>query len=296
VSSRERSAEQLEGVQPADQPTDRAARKAFFSDAAALTPYVGVEIDGQLFLIDTRDTRLGSGIFAERGRKDMKILAECVRLLGELGIRHTEPTFVDVGAHIGTTTVSAVGRHGFVGGVAIEPAPDNFRALRLNLVANELESVVTAVNAAVADEEGERQLVLSGRSSGEHALDTAATPRGRLAGAVPTRTVTLDGLVARGVIDPPKVALLWIDAPGSEVRVLEGATSLLEVGVPVTVAVRPRLGTWGELEASLTKLLDGYTTFVNLRHGAHSAGDLGALLGAVARRGQRATDLLCVRS
>jgi FkbM family methyltransferase len=290
-----RSARPFVEKQLGDQPTEREARKAFFLEAGTLTPYLGVEIEGQLFLIHTQDVRLGSGIFAERGRKDLSILASSVRLLAERGVRISDSTIVDVGAHIGTTTVSAVGRHGFAAGVAIEPAPDNFRTLRLNLVANELDSVVTAINAAVANTEGEQRLVLSGRSSGEHALDTAATPRGRLAGAVTTRTVTLDGLVERDVIDPSQVGLLWIDAPGSELAVLEGASALREAGVAITVAVRPRLESWAELTASLTALLAGYNTFVDMRHDARPTDDLSALLDSVQRRGRRATDVLCIR-
>jgi hypothetical protein len=50
--------------------------------------------------------------------------------------------------------------------------------------------------------------------------------------------VTLDRLVADGLIPPERVGLLWIDAQKHEARILAGASRLIEAGVPIVFALR----------------------------------------------------------
>jgi FkbM family methyltransferase len=276
-----------EGARPRH---DRELREAFFSQAAELTPYLGVEADGDLFLVATDDAGIGRRLFVNGIRGDMAHLRTAVRLLEELGVPTTGSTFVDVGANIGTTTVTALRRHRFARAVALEPAPSNFHVLRLNLVANEVESDVTALQVAVTDKEGEEQLVLSGAGSGSHVLAPAVpkTP----ASTVLVQAVTLDGLVARGLLDPAAVGLLWIDAAGHESEVLTGASKLVDAGVPLVAALRTRSDNWPETKEFLLRHLSGYTDFAELRLNAQRTDDLGALLDSIQRP---STDLLAVR-
>jgi FkbM family methyltransferase len=268
---------------------DRKLRKAFFSRAAELTPYLAVEADEALFFVATDDAGIGRRLFVNGIRGDMAHLGTGVRVLEELGVRINGSTFVDVGANIGTTTVTALRRYGFARAVALEPAPSNFLLLRLNLVANEVESNVTALQVAVTDREGEEQLVLSGASSGSHVLAPVAPVNP--SSMVMVQAVTLDGLVARDLIDPAAVGLLWIDAAGNEIKALAGAAALVSAGVPLIVALRTRSETWPEDKECLLRLLAGYTDFADLRLEAR-AQNLGDLLDSIERP---ATDLLAVR-
>jgi methyltransferase FkbM-like protein len=97
--------------------------------------------------------------------------------------------------------------------------------------------------------------------------------------------VTLDGLAARGVYDSGSVGLLWVDTQGGEGRVLAGASTLLQSGVPVVVAVRRRRENYAPLRQALAE----YAEFVDLRTGRRDT-DLGSLLDSVAR----STDILAL--
>ncbi len=207
------------------------ARRAFFTEAGLQTPYVAVEVDELIFFVATND-RLARQLFVRRWRQDIGHLKRAVKVLREHGGYRAGSTFVDVGAHIGTTTVGAVCREGFARAVALEPAPDNFRMLKVNLVANEVESLVTALQVAVSDREGEVELVLTARSSGTHTLLPLLPDRASGA-SVGVPAVRLDDLVRRKVIEPDLVGLLWADAHGAEGFVLAGASVLLERRVPI---------------------------------------------------------------
>jgi FkbM family methyltransferase len=242
-----------------------AARKSFFNDARSLTPYVSVEVEGLLFFVATND-RLGRGLFVRRWRQDLRHLKRAIRILRKHGLGQGGSTFVDVGANIGTTTVPAIRWHRFARAVALEPAPGNFRTLRLNLVANEIESSVTALQVAVSDREGDAELALSPTSSGTHVL-VSFLPDERTVETLKIPTVSLDGLVERGVIEPDRVGLLWVDAAGAEGLVFAGASRILECGIPIVTAMRPTLPSWAQTKESLIRFLGGYTDFVDLRHG-----------------------------
>jgi FkbM family methyltransferase len=171
------------------------SRRAFFNEARLLTPYVAVEVDGLMFFVATND-RLGRHLFVRRWRQDLSHLMRAVSVLREHGVYRAGSTFVDVGANIGTTTVGAICRQAFDRAISLEPAPDNFRTLRVNLVANEVESRVTALQVAVSDREGDVELVITPRSSGTHTL-LPLLPE-RTSGAIlRVPTVRLDDLVRR---------------------------------------------------------------------------------------------------
>ena len=259
---------------------DAAARKRFFMEAGPLTPYLAIDTAGLTFFVST-DDRLGRGLFVRRRRSDFRYLNRAVQLLSKNGLLQCS-TFIDVGANIGTTTVNAIRRHGFSHAVAIEPEPRNFRLLRLNIVANDIEARVTALRAAVSDRVGEVDLVLSPGMSGGHKL---ARLRSRADEAVKVPAVTLDELARRELVKPENVGLLWIDAGGAEALVLTGASLLLERGVPIVAAVRPTRPGWPEMRQSLMTLLHDYTDFANLREKEPPVGELGPLLDSLTETG-----------
>ncbi len=265
-----------------------AARELFFAQARELTPYLSVVVGGEVFFVSTDDLGVGRRVFVRKGRRDMKSLAKTLALLTELGHRlPNDATFVDVGANIGTTTVVALRRHGFAAGVALEPSPENFQLLRLNLAANGLDGLVLALPVAAHDEPGVVALDVSGANHGGHYVQT-----GPLADrAASVESVTLDGLVESDVLDPDRVGLLWVDTPGSECRVLLGAARLLREGVPSVVTIRPREF---ETHSALVDLLTAtYTDVIELRKGERRLpiGELAALSASYQHKG----DVLLVR-
>lgn len=271
----------------------KSRREAFFDEAVGQTPYLAVETrHGELLFTRTANMRFGKQLFVSGQSKDMKFLKRAVSLLGEAGVTLAGTTFVDVGANIGTTTVTAVRRHGFSRAVAIEAYSENLRTLRINVAANDVGGVVDVFGAAASDTEGEQVLILSDVSSGEHTIDPSLPGSKRFA-RVTVRAVTLDGMVSRGEIDPARVGLLWLDVPRTETRALAGASTLLEAGVPVVTAVRARKPyDWPATKARLMSLLGTYTDFALLRGEPETPStDLGCLLGGLSG----VSDLLAFR-
>lgn len=158
-------------------------------------------------------------------------------------------TFVDVGAHIGFFTLLAAKRVAQGGRVvSFEPDPRTYPRLVRNVSLNpNLSPFVTTVNAAVSDARKKAQLFAMPSPDGSTLLGSMVAD----ARAVPVdvQCVTLDDVV----MDLPGLdrgVMLKIDAEGSELAVLRGATSLIE-------RVRP----WILFEAS-EELLQGAGTSV----------------------------------
>jgi FkbM family methyltransferase len=250
-------------------------------EAGPLTPYLAIDTAGLTFFVST-DDRLGRGLFVRRRRSDFRYLNRAVQLLSKHGLLESS-TFIDVGANIGTTTVNAIRRHGFSHVVAIEPEPHNFRLLRLNIVANDIEARVTTLQAAVSDRVGDVDLMVCPRTSGGHTL--ARLRRRASDETVTVPAVTLDELARRELVKPENVGLLWIDAAGAEALVLTGASLLLERRVPIVTAVRRTRQSWPETGQSLMTLLRDYTDFANLREKEPPVGALGPLLDSLTETG-----------
>lgn len=251
---------------------DRDARLAYFDRAEEYTPYLATVAGDGLFLVKTEDKHIGRSLFGKRGRGEFSVLGRAVAaiegLMGADAI--AERTFVDVGANIGTTTVPAILSHRFGSAVAIEPEPENARLLRLNIMINDLEDRVKALQVAVSNEVGRSDLVVNPERGGKHWIATDPSKLRKKSSEPETtiltiETVTLDRLVETGVIDADATGLLWMDAEAHEGHILEGASSLLERGTPLVLEWNPvildRMGDRGKLERAVA---ENYTHFAGM--------------------------------
>jgi len=138
---------------------------------------------------------------------------------------------IDVGAHIGSYTVRAarmVGRGGLV--IAIEPDPENFKLLMLNIKLNDLNNVITLPYAA-SDKNGK---VILHRSLFPGLCSITRIPR-RFAGDVEVRCITIDNIVNKFGIR--KIDWIKIDVEGAEVDVLRGARRALSLTENIIIEV-----------------------------------------------------------
>jgi FkbM family methyltransferase len=108
---------------------------------------------------------------------DIKVLLRCVAIIrGLLGDEVINGrTLIDVGANVGTTIIPALLTFPFTRAVALEPEPENFITLRLNLVLNGLDDRATAFQVAASDQVGELDLVVNRSRSGKHWIATDQT-------------------------------------------------------------------------------------------------------------------------
>ena len=105
------------------------ARAAFWGLAQSMTPYVAVEYRDDVFVLPTA---IDGKLFVNAGRRsDLVVLERVCAILRDAGRLAEKETIVDVGAHIGTTTIPALTHHGLVRAVAIEPDPAHLPLLRV---------------------------------------------------------------------------------------------------------------------------------------------------------------------
>jgi FkbM family methyltransferase len=265
---------------------DRDARDAFLAQAREVAPYLGVEADGSRFVVATWDRHMGKHLFIKEGRPEFKVLSRAVRviefLLGDDAL--ADRLFVDVGANIGTSTVSALASQPFGSAVCCEPEEENYRLLRANLALNDLEERTSTLRVAVSDHSGTSNLIVVGGPAGKSRI--VAYPEkimdkrvGRAARRLEDPTVelpemtvtevevvTLDGLVSDGVIETDRVGMLWIDAEGHEGHILRGGHSLTEHGVPLIFEFHPTGLEAHGTRADIHEIAEErYTHFVDMR-------------------------------
>jgi FkbM family methyltransferase len=253
-------------------------RGTFYDAAEQYSEFLSVKGDSGRFLVRTQDKHIGRALFLKQSRGDMKLLRRCVTtvtaLQGEDAVAGR--VLIDVGANIGSTTVSALNDGHFSHVIALEPDPANFETLKLNVLLNGLEERTTAIQAAASDVVGELALIVNPARSGKHWI---ATDDDQLRGAaadespIAVPSVTLDSLAADGVYDPAAVALLWIDAEHHEGHILSGATELTGRGVPTVFEWDPAgLDEGGGRELIAAALTGRYTHFLDMR-ATHVAGE-----------------------
>jgi FkbM family methyltransferase len=264
------------------------------------------------YAVSTADWGKGRNIFVH-GRYPRDLTGQALELLLERGLdpRAKGRLFVDVGAYTGCSTIPALLRHFFHGAVAIEPEPGNYRLLRANLVLNDLDEDVRAVRCAISDHEASAMLRVNPDMHGAHAIVERRRLRPRFGSLITVDTLTLDTLLDRENLSADSVGLVKIDVQGHEDRVLAGASSLLEAGVPIVLEydaneLSTRRGALDSLEALAR---EHYAWFADLREASEgqTAGPLRPITevaelrsrypATTLRRGRRrsVTDLLLTR-
>lgn len=127
--------------------------------------------------------------------------------------------FLDVGANVGSYTVLAAGACG-ASVVALEPIPATFAHFLDNVRLNDVQELVTAINAGLGAEEGELHFSNGPVDTVNHVL---GPEEARGTGGVRVQVHTMDGLLAGRC-----PVLIKIDVEGYEASVLQGARRTLE--------------------------------------------------------------------
>jgi FkbM family methyltransferase len=154
--------------------------------------------------------------------------------------------FVDVGAHCGSLAIPFESCFDSV--LAIEPMPDNYRALERNISLNGLERKIRLLKVAAGAASGVGTLFI--KEAELHSLLPLDAPEGTL--EVEIRRV--DDLLEAAGIRSADVRLLKADVEGAELQVLEGARRLLEEGAPLVVLEANTPSAMKELEDRMSPL------------------------------------------
>jgi FkbM family methyltransferase len=250
------------------------SRELFFRCAGRFTPELVAESEGMRFRVPTYDRAVGLMSFANGPpeRETMKLAVSILAKRG--GWRGVEGgCFLDVGANIGTATVTALKQAGFAEAICFEPLPDNHRLLLANLAANGLSDRAQTMNLALSDHDGEADFEVSPNNSGDGRVRLDGSPGGPDAFGEDSRPVLkvklarLDSVcdAEKGPIDLSNVSLAWIDAQGHEGQILTGAKSLLGSSIPLVTEVWPYgLKRAGGREAFVEAIRGNYERLIDL--------------------------------
>lgn len=248
------------------------SRELFFRGARRFTPALIAEADGVRFHVKTYDRAQGLLTFAN-GPPERSTITTALTVLAALdaSARPTEKTFLEIGANIGTTTVTALKGCGFRDSISFEPLPDNYTLLLANLDANGLSDRSKALQLALSDHDGEAEFEVSPNNSGDGRVRTGAGATVREGFDEGSRNVVsvemarLDSLCESGVVDVEQIGLAWIDAQGFEGQILTGASQLRASSTPVVIEFWPYGIARSGGRAALTEMIgSSYETVVDL--------------------------------
>lgn len=251
-------------------------RACVFILANYVTPFVGVERNGVRFVLSTHESGgVGLPMFMRGHFNEEAVCGMLAALERHAGISTLEDlTILEVGANIGTETVSLLVRHGAKRILAIEPDAENLCFLRANLALNGVQDRVEIFEMALSDVNGTVVLESAEDNWGDHRV-RVADPFGpdirdegqRVAAEVPART--LDSLADTGEIDLHGIDLVWMDAQGHEGHILDGAERIAEANIPIVTEYWPYgLRRVGSLDRFHALIAQHHNAIVDLREPA----------------------------
>ncbi|MBM43179.1 MAG: hypothetical protein CL483_14800 [Acidobacteria bacterium] len=210
------------------------------------------------------DQNIGRAL-RERGYYERSLLVRVVSHIARHDPDARGKHFVDVGANIGTTCITALTQFSFTAGIAVEPVDENFQLLELNRRHNGLESRLTLVHAAASRANGTLMVRLSEKNPGAHRVLERPSEKIAPDAMREVPAVTLDRVLEEAQVQPERVGLVWMDTQGHEGRVLEGAAGVCAARVPLCLEFWPkRLRKSGGVAGLIGTLARHYTHFADM--------------------------------
>jgi FkbM family methyltransferase len=196
---------------------------------------------------------IGRSIFA-KGHFDRDHVDRLLDIMRERGLPTKDRVLLELGGNIGTHTVYFALTGAFSQIVTVEPDPRNFPHLLTNVAQNGFANIVTPVNCAAGETEGEIDFFLHptnrGRSSPvrRNATDTRIV--------VPVRPVP--AILDEAGVRAEDIGLVWMDIEGYEPVAIRSMRDLLALRVPIYTEFSPDFYASGEAAAFVGILAEFY--------------------------------------
>lgn len=135
-------------------------------------------------------------------------------------VLNSKSIYIDVGAHIGDSSLLAASKilQGKI--FSIEPTPSIFQELLTNIKLNSLEKRISPIQAAVSHTQGSAFFNIEDTAETNH-LSKKKTRK-----SIKVTTITIDSLIKQYKLK--KVTLLKIDVEGYELEVLQGSSKAIK--------------------------------------------------------------------
>ena len=177
---------------------------------------------------------IGRKVF-RKGHFERDHVDRLLTVLREDGLLRKGTVLLELGGNIGTQTsyfaLSGAYRHI----VTVEPDPRNFRLLSLNIADNGMQDLVTAINCAADDREGQLDFYLNHKNHGKSSALRQSASDEKI--SVPVRPVA-DILDDIGVA-AADVGLIWMDIEGYEPVAIRSMQALMARKVPLHMEFTP---------------------------------------------------------
>lgn len=205
---------------------------------------------GRFTISTAADDPIGRALYSQ-GEYELGYIEQVFRELEALGAWRSDgtDTILDVGANIGVISIGVLNRGLAARSIAIEPEPRNHDLLRRNARQNGLADRMLCLQRAVSDTASNVEFELSDSNFGDHRVRRGPSAPADDAGdryGEPSRAVILveadriDTLLAAAPAEfTDRIALMWIDVQGFEGYAFEGASRLLESGLPTMAEIWP---------------------------------------------------------
>ena len=175
--------------------------------------------------------------------------------------------FLDLGANIGTTVIYFLNKFApKLKGFAFELVPETFKMLRMNLILNDMEDKVTAVNYGLGDKFDEMTVY---KDPADPGATSVVQRRQNMIPAETIKIIPLDSYIAENKISAQDVKYIWIDTEGFEPQVILGAKNLIKEN-PAPIFAEFNISAWnqtGYFEPLMDLLAENYSHFVHIEKG-----------------------------
>lgn len=196
---------------------------------------------GGSFLVPQEDNCITS-ILRQCGKFETDDIGEVVAYISKLKPAFQTDLFIDIGANIGTHSVSALSEYGFSRAISLEPAERNFRILSANLWLNGLGNQVVCIQAAASDRSESSVLYHNPNNCGDHRLGRSPLPstNAEQTSCEQVNCVNVGDLLLKSEYSfDPSTSLCWIDTQGHEIPILNSLQRHLRNGLTVVVEFWP---------------------------------------------------------
>lgn len=157
-------------------------------------------------------------------------------------------TFVDAGAHHGYFTLSVATQCKQCSVIALEPAPENYKILKMNLRLNNATNV-TSFNIAASDKIETTKFRLRDFSSHGSMYDDHFSP---VVDTITVRATSIDSILEGNAREP---IVIKIDTEGHELRVLKGMAALFKTSLDVSMLLEFNPVVLGKMRREPAELL-----------------------------------------
>ena len=177
---------------------------------------------------------IGRKVF-RKGHFERENVDRLLARLRERGLLRKDGVLLELGGNIGTQTVYFALSRAYSRIVSVEPDPRNFPLLETNIRQNRLEAVVTPVNCAAGETEGQIDFFMNAANHGKSsAIRQSASD---IKTSVPVKPVA--AILGDIGLDQSAVGLVWMDIEGYEPVACRSMTELMARRVPLYMEFTP---------------------------------------------------------